>query len=176
MAAKVLLGCFRMGEANDPEVYTTAVIAVLQSYPPDVVEFVTDPRTGIAGQQTFLPSVAELRKALDDRCGFIGRLQESREQEARQLAARREADEAAAAKPDPEDLKTRYGENYGLKTESPAVVKAKQASELQRANKVGFERACLAAGWPKDSPYSPLLVKALEERGAVAPATTPLQR
>src|ERR1700719_2624381 len=44
--AKQLMGCYRLGEVGDPETYSTAVVAVLLRYPPDVVTAVTEPATG----------------------------------------------------------------------------------------------------------------------------------
>jgi hypothetical protein len=58
--ARLLFGCYRRGDANDPETYTAAIAAILAEYPPDVVQRVTDPRTGIARKIKFLPTVAEL--------------------------------------------------------------------------------------------------------------------
>ena len=65
LAAKrtaMMFGCYRKGEANDPEVYTMAIAATLAEYPAEVVEYVTDPRTGMPAKCKFLPTVAELRE------------------------------------------------------------------------------------------------------------------
>jgi hypothetical protein len=43
--------------------YGAALQAVLGEYPRDVVEFVTDPRTGIAARLKWLPSIAEVHEA-----------------------------------------------------------------------------------------------------------------
>lgn len=63
--ARILLGCYRKGDAEDPDIYLTAVAAMLASYPQAVVNRVTDPRTGIAGRQNFLPTVADVRHACE---------------------------------------------------------------------------------------------------------------
>ena len=60
-AATMLMGCYRKGDAADPEIYVTAIAAVLERYPARVVEEVSDPRTGIAGRSNWLPTVAEVR-------------------------------------------------------------------------------------------------------------------
>lgn len=59
--AAMLLGCYRKGDAADPETYVTAIAAVLSLYPVDVVQAVSDPRTGIAGRSNWLPTVAEVK-------------------------------------------------------------------------------------------------------------------
>ena len=62
---RALLGCYRKGDAEDPEVYTTAVAAVLARYPEDVVKRVTDPRGGLPGTSQWLPTVHEVRAACE---------------------------------------------------------------------------------------------------------------
>jgi len=61
--ATLLLGCFRTGDANDPEVYTSAVVAVLSRYPEEVMCAVSDPSGGLPGRLQWLPSVKEVRDA-----------------------------------------------------------------------------------------------------------------
>lgn len=61
--AKMLLGCYRAGEANDPEVYTAAIIAVLCKYGEDVMRRVVDPADGLPSRCQWLPTVKEVRDA-----------------------------------------------------------------------------------------------------------------
>ena len=61
--AAVLFGCFRKGDANDPEMYTAAIASILAEYSPEVIQHVTDPRTGIARKINWLPTVAEVDAA-----------------------------------------------------------------------------------------------------------------
>jgi hypothetical protein len=63
--ARLLLACYRRGEAEDPETYVAAVAALLDGYPEDVRAFVADPRTGIAGKVKFLPTLSEVRDACE---------------------------------------------------------------------------------------------------------------
>lgn len=72
--AALLFGCYRRGDANDPDTYSAAVAAVLSRFPQHVVEYVTDPRTGLAGTCEWLPSVAEVKKALTERQAYLDRL------------------------------------------------------------------------------------------------------
>jgi hypothetical protein len=58
----MLFGCYRKGDANDPEIYTAAIAATLADFSAEVVQYVTDPRTGIASKLKWLPAVAEVRE------------------------------------------------------------------------------------------------------------------
>ena len=86
--AKLLLGCYRTGDATDPEVYAGAVIAVLADYPDDVIERVVDPRNGIPSRMNWLPTVAEIKSACEDLYGHRRRNDEWNAGAAKQIAAR----------------------------------------------------------------------------------------
>lgn len=62
---RVLLGCYRKGEAADPEVYVASVATVLTRYPETIVRKVTHPVDGLPGKLNWLPTVAEVRSACD---------------------------------------------------------------------------------------------------------------
>jgi hypothetical protein len=60
----MLFGCYRRGDANDPETYVAAISAVLSLYDVDLIREVTDPRTGIQTTEkhmTFMPQAGELK-------------------------------------------------------------------------------------------------------------------
>jgi hypothetical protein len=61
--AKILVGCFRKSDANDPEIYAAAVVAVLVRWPVDVITSVTEPATGLPSKCQWLPSIAEITEA-----------------------------------------------------------------------------------------------------------------
>ena len=63
--AKLLLGCYRTGDANDPAIYSGAVIAVLSDYPLDIIRAVVDPRSGLPSRSKWLPTVAEIKEACE---------------------------------------------------------------------------------------------------------------
>lgn len=63
--ARILFGCYRKGEANDPEIYTAATTAILAEYSAEVIQRVTDPRTGIPRKLKFMPNPAEVAEACD---------------------------------------------------------------------------------------------------------------
>ena len=95
-SARMLLGCYRTGDANDPEVYVTAIVHVLSHYPEDVVARVVDPMTGLPGRLKWLPSVQEVRAACDEVHGLQCRIREYDERSKKQLAER-EANKSASA-------------------------------------------------------------------------------
>jgi hypothetical protein len=69
-----MFGCYRKGDANDPDIYCAAVAAVLSRYSPAVVVYVTDPRTGLPGVVKWLPAVAEVKEACIERESYLNRL------------------------------------------------------------------------------------------------------
>lgn len=60
--AAYMLGCYRRGDANDPEVYATAIIGTLMCFPIEVVREVTDPVFGMPARFKWLPTIAEVRE------------------------------------------------------------------------------------------------------------------
>lgn len=95
--AKLLIGCYRTGEANDPEVYTAAVIAILSDYPEDVMRSVVDPRVGLPSRTQWLPIPAEVKQACEDLHGPMRREAERDAAARRQLDGRDEIDRQRAA-------------------------------------------------------------------------------
>lgn len=65
LRAAFLVGCYRTGDAADPETYTAAVASILTLYPQAVVYRVTDPRSGLPGKSQWLPTVAEIKAACE---------------------------------------------------------------------------------------------------------------
>jgi len=96
--ARLLLGCYRKGDANDPDTYVAAITATLARYPEDVVRDVTHPATGLPIQKDFLPTVREVYLA----CEAImvpRREAEARDQRRAKQAAEIAEWEASKAKP-----------------------------------------------------------------------------
>jgi hypothetical protein len=90
-----MLGSFPQSERAkiDPTVFVPALAAMLASFPEDIVQAVTDPVRGIASEQNWVPTLAELRHACEVRL------------KPRQEAAKREAElrrtQALLAAPSP---------------------------------------------------------------------------
>lgn len=88
-AALTLLGCYRTGEAHDPKVYITAVIAVLSAYPQDIIDEAVDPRCGIPGKIKWLPTIAEVKDFCEELAAPRRRAAEWDKRSAEQLAERK---------------------------------------------------------------------------------------
>lgn len=64
--ARLLLGCYRRGDANDPDTYVAAITATLARYPEDVIRDVTHPAHGLPTKKDFLPTVREVFLACEE--------------------------------------------------------------------------------------------------------------
>jgi hypothetical protein len=84
-----MFGCYRKGDANDPETYVAAITATLARYPEDVIRDVTHPASGLPIKQDFLPTVRETFLA----CEAI--MQPRREAKAREERTLRQLSERA---------------------------------------------------------------------------------
>lgn len=110
--AKLLLGCYRTGEANDPVTYVAAITAILAHYPEEVITAVTHPVSGLPSKKGWLPTVKEVTDACAEAVEPIVqnelRLKRIKEQlEMRERVARGE-------KPTLEQLHEKYGKGWGL--------------------------------------------------------------
>ncbi len=66
-----MFGCYRRGEANDPDTYVAAITMVLTRYSAEVVEAVTDPFAGLPSRKkengyTGMPDVADVKEACEN--------------------------------------------------------------------------------------------------------------
>lgn len=112
-AAKFLMSCYRPSDVNDPEVYIQAVSAVLGMYPKNVVVAVVDPRCGLPARLKWLPTVAEVKESCEVEMRPIYRQREwDRQSEER----RNRISSTTHERPSFNELKDRYGPNWGLKT------------------------------------------------------------
>lgn len=66
-----MFGCYRKADANDPEIYTAAIAATLADYEPEIIQYVTDPRTGLPSKLKWLPTVAEVREACEGHADYV---------------------------------------------------------------------------------------------------------
>jgi hypothetical protein len=96
---RLLLGSYRKGEANDPEVYVSGVVRILAAYPLDVVRRVVDPLDGLPSTCDWLPKFSEVKAACEKLVapGVIDRMTDWKLRSAHQIAER----ERIAALPAP---------------------------------------------------------------------------
>lgn len=122
--AKLLLGCYRTGDANDPEIYVGALIVVLCGYPQDVMRDVVNPLYGLPAKQKWLPSIAEVRAACEE-IEAPRRRQVERDERIKRQLADREVDRTG--RPTYEELIARcaaVGLHIGPKQSAPVDLNA----------------------------------------------------
>lgn len=83
-----ILGCYRTGDANDPESYIAAVVSVLVRHSTWVIREVTEPATGLPSKLKWLPTIAEIREECDRLQAYEKRMELKREQINSQLVQR----------------------------------------------------------------------------------------
>lgn len=115
--ARLLLGCYRSGDANDPETYVAAIAAMLAHYPEQIITDVTHPVSGLPSQKSWLPTVKEVRDACEDQVEHDRNIR-ARQQRINEQLANRARDDAEAAqrdeRPSYDALKEKYGEGWGI--------------------------------------------------------------
>ena len=108
--ATILLGCYRKGDAADPDTYVAAIAATLSSFSEEIVHRVTDPVNGLPSQSQFLPTVKEVH----DACAAIERRHaqhiEREQRIERQLADREEFEKSRKTRLSIAELKAAYGD------------------------------------------------------------------
>jgi hypothetical protein len=108
----MLLGCYRSGDASDPDIYVRAVAALLASYPSEVMKSVCDPRWGLATKSKWLPTLSEVKEACEEAMEPIARrIREQKDAEERKRALAK----PTFVRPTLAELKDQYGQNWGLK-------------------------------------------------------------
>jgi hypothetical protein len=84
--------------------YVAAVSAVLSDYPPEVIDYVCDPRTGLPRTLKYLPTIAEIVDACDSRMKLAEALEKLRQ--------RAERERATLANPNATDLDKRRAQDW----------------------------------------------------------------
>lgn len=111
--ARLLFGCYRTGDANDPQTYVAAITAVLARYPEEIITQVTHPVTGLPGNgKGWLPTVKEVVDACNEAYEPIlqNELRLKRIKEQMEMREREERGE----RPTMAQLKDKYGANWGI--------------------------------------------------------------
>ena len=170
----LFFGSFRKAEADDPKVFAAGCLRLFTAYSADAVRHVVDPETGLPGRSEWLPSLKAVRDAL---VAFEEQRRREQARRARAQAAQGRAAEGdaweakRAERPTFDELRARYGPNWGMKgaeAEDESAARKRQREQTEQARRF-FERECARAGLPKDSPISPTLAtitKNWKERGA----------
>lgn len=112
--ARLLLGQFRKGEANDPATFVHSVAAVLARFPEDIVVYVTDPRTGLASKSDWMPTVREVSEECVRIYAEQAEQHKARERDRAQIEARRCAESDRSMRPTIAELRKKYGPAWGM--------------------------------------------------------------
>ncbi len=127
-SARILLGCYRKGEAEDAEIYVRAIAAVFSGYPDAVARRIVDPRIGIAGQVQWLPTVAEVKHACEVEMAPI--YAEMRREESRSKLQALPSPNDRSRRPTFEELRARYPDAVG---HSQARIGPRNLSDAEKA-------------------------------------------
>jgi len=134
---------------------------------------ITHPTKGVMRETRFLPTVADLVAWCERETAFLRRIVDRDDREMalqREREAQRQEHEAQAAeraqRPLLEELKAKYGPNWGLTTVDDAAARGKAAhlAQVSEANRREFARECAEAGIDPNSVASPSLLKLLREQ------------
>jgi hypothetical protein len=110
----MLFASYRKADYADPDGFVASMAIVLAQYPEEVVLYVTRPETGIQRRIKFPPTIPEVVEACD------ARVSELKTQERfKNWGSRNDppADDNRAERSSIEELRARYGENWGLDVE-----------------------------------------------------------
>jgi len=122
--ARLLFGCYRTGDANDPETYVAAITAVLARYPEEIITRVTHPVTGLPHAKSWLPTVKEVTDACMEAHELTLESVAREKRIADQIAARNETERE---RPTLDHLKEKYGKNWGIGEEPGTKVEPEPA-------------------------------------------------
>jgi hypothetical protein len=115
---KELLGSFRRGELVDTAIYARKMANVLMSYPRDIALLVCDPLRGLPATQDWIPSIAQLKSALDSKVAELERIR-------RYLNWGKKSEVLELTKEEPrptmQQLVEKYGPNWGIKSDNDGL-------------------------------------------------------
>jgi hypothetical protein len=119
-AADRLFGFFPQSAASDPQIFMAGVVELLAGYPAWVADRILSPAHGLPAHHTFLPSIKEIRERCEDEFKAHRYVQQF-EQTSEELRAKHSAPLLAGPPPAPrptyDELKAKYGPNWGLKAD-----------------------------------------------------------
>ena len=170
MRAKILLGCYRTGDANDPETYIAAITAALARYPEQIITSVTHPVSGLPSKTSWLPTIKEVVDACDAEYAPIANNEARLKRIKEQLEMREREDRGE--KPTLAQLHEKYGKDWGLRTsvveKSPDEKTAENCEALERQRaRVRAEYEHLGMGVPSKFALSPTALREMAQRDAM---------
>ena len=73
---KLLMASYRLTDYQNPDGFLATLCSILEEYPPEIVEYVTDPKTGLQRRCKWPPTPAEIVEACAAEIGWRGDSQE----------------------------------------------------------------------------------------------------
>jgi hypothetical protein len=70
----LLMSSYRMSDYQNPKGFLLTVCSILEEYPPEIVEYVTDPKTGIQRRSKWPPTPAEIVEACAAEIGWRAKI------------------------------------------------------------------------------------------------------
>lgn len=141
---RMLFGCFRKGDAADPDVFVSAAASVLARYPEEVVRRVTDPVDGLPSKCQWLPTIAEVKSACEAEMAPLYRAQKRQqiaEEGRRMIAPPSDAPEIRERAVDRwERQKAASGLKAKVSTEEERIAAEKRVGELYRECQNGLPK------------------------------------
>lgn len=129
----LFFGSFRKADADDPQTFTAGCLRLFTAYDSEVVQYVVDPVTGLPGRSVWLPSLSEVKSALDIRSAELLRSVKRAQAEAETIAERRKwQKERSKPRPTLEELQAKHGKNWGL----PPLANENEQAKVARLSKV----------------------------------------
>jgi hypothetical protein len=116
----MLYSAYRTDQYADPDGFMASLGLVFSQYPNDVIEYVTDPRTGVQRGKVFPPSIAEIVSACDTRLADKARLRRYRNWGKNDSAPLLEGPKNED-RPTYDDLKAKFGGDWGIGAEAPGA-------------------------------------------------------
>ena len=167
-----MLDCWRIGGANSAETFITAVAAILSRYPDGVVYAVTSPTDGLPVELTWMPALKEVRDACEKAMEPIYRREREEKIRAETLAARAEEVERKH-RPSTEEMKAKYGENWGLTSLSNIKTMDEKAEEnavamAREQARVRAEYQHLGLAPPSKFALSPTALRLMAQKDEIA--------
>lgn len=164
--ARLLLGQFRRGEANDPATFVTSVAAILSRYPDGIVLHVTDPRTGLASKGDWLPTIHEIVVECERLAEQEHRIKERARRDQETVSRR---NNPPHKRPTKEEMLKKYGPGYGINQaterdhlERDARISGRSGEGTQRVILAEYDRLGLEPMWATDGVLlSPSLLSTL---------------
>ena len=95
---------------------------VLEGYPDEVIVYVTDPKTGIQRKSKWPPTISEIVEACDEHSSYLRRVAEAKNWGKRPKLIEGPREE----RPTLDDLKAKYGKDWGLDLTGGAAKKPVQ--------------------------------------------------